>query len=526
MSAEAQHPEPHGADGPALGGGPGGPRFRWISRGLAALLFVSALVAPGLPLDGPQRAAAAATALTATLWLTASAPVWLASLAPAVALVALGVLPPGALPGLYGHELVLLFLGAFVVALGLERWGVHRRVALWIIARVGTSRPRLVLGFMAASAVLSMWINNTATTLLMLPIIGAVLARFDRVTSGEDRARFSDGLLLGVAYAASVGGMGTPVGTAPNQVFLGQFAEQFPGAPEIGFGVWFVAFVPLVALFVPIAWLLLTRVLRPLSGAACEGLGADAIRAERAGMGRMSTPERRMAAAFIATAVLWVFRADIALGAFTVPGWQRLLPEGIAVVDAHVALAMAAFILVCPAGGGPDAPRTLMDLRTARGVPWEVLLLLGGGFCLAAGFRESGLDRVVGDALGPWLEGRPRWLVVAAVALSVSFLTEITSNTATTAVLMPVMGAAAVEASIDPRAVMLPAAIAASAAFMMPVATPPNAVVFATRRIPMARMARVGFPLNLTMVAIVVVVFELWSAARLGIEATAPAWAR
>lgn len=520
-------PEPHGpdgADGPVLGGGPAGPRLTWLCRGLAALLFVAALTVPGLPLDGPQRAAAAATALTATLWLTAAAPVALASLAPAVALVALGVLPVGALPGLYGHRLVLLFLGAFVVALGLERWGVHRRVALWIIARVGTSRPRLVLGFMAASAVLSMWINNTATTLLMLPIIGAVLARFDLVTSGEDRARFSDCLLLGVAYAASVGGMGTPVGTAPNQVFLGQFAEQFPGAPEIGFGVWFVAFAPLVAIFVPVGWLLLTRILRPLSGAACEGLGADAIRSERAGMGRMSTPERRMAAAFVATAVLWVFRADIALGAFTLPGWQRLVPFGVS--DAHVALSMAALILVCPAGGGPDAPRTLMDLKTARGVPWEVLLLLGGGFCIAAGFRESGLDRVVGDALGPWLEGRPRWIVVAVVALSVSFLTEITSNTATTAVLMPVMGAAAVEAGIDPRAVMLPAAIAASAAFMMPVATPPNAVVFATRRIPMARMARVGFPLNLTMVAIVVVVFELWSAARLGLEGAAPAWAR
>lgn len=544
---------------PAAPGGAevSGPRARALGLAAAAALSCFFLWFPGLSLDPIQRRVAATTALTATLWLTVAIPVGAASLLPAALFPILGVLPAKDVGPIYLRDLVLLFLGAFIVALGLERWGVHRRIALGVVATVGSSRRRLVLGFMAASAFLSMWINNTATTLLMLPIVGAVLSRSDEEDREEDRRegrgagradpRFAWCLLLGVAYSASVGGMGTPVGTAPNQEFLGQFSARFPEGPKLTFGDWFVAFAPLVILFVPLAWLLLTRVIYPFPEPP-GGRAHEAVRAERTALGKMSVPERRMACVFAATAALWVFRADVRLGSLVVPGWSRLLLGDAArdpawyaahkndISDATVAISMAILLFVMPSGaareakggvlGRVDSDRFLMDWRTASKLPWEVLLLLGAGFCLADGFKISGLDALVGEALAPWLEGRPAWVVVAGVALFVSLLTEITSNTATTAVLLPVMASAAVAAGVDPMTVMLPATLAASAAFMMPVATPPNAVVFGTRRIPVPVMAKAGLWLNLLMVGLITLVFQLWAADRLGVSPELPDWAR
>ncbi|QDV08349.1 Sodium-dependent dicarboxylate transporter SdcS [Planctomycetes bacterium Poly30] len=520
--------------------------MQYLGLVLGTSLFLALLLAPGLPLDVLQRKVAAVAALTAVFWLTVAIPVGAASLLPAALFPILGVLPAREVGPVYLRDLVLLFLGAFIVALGLERWGVHRRIALRVVQTVGSSRRRLVLGFMAASAFLSLWINNTATTLLMLPIVSAVLLRAEE----EDRARglptsdprFGWCLLLGVAYAASVGGMGTSVGTAPNQEFLGQFSTLYPGGPKLTFGEWFLAFGPLVALFVPIAWILLTRVIYRFEDV--RGAASLEVREQRAALGRWRTPEKRMAAVFVATACLWVFRADLSLGSFTLPGWSRLFlgseasdPAWYAVhkndiSDATVALALSILMFLIPSGelrstGGTEARQGfLMDWKTASGLPWEVLLLLGGGFCLAHGFKISGLDRVVGESLAPLIADRPRWVVAGAVALFVSLLTEITSNTATTAVLLPVMAAAGTAAGLDPLAVMLPTTLAASAAFMMPVATPPNAVVFATRKIPVPAMARAGFLLNLLMVGLIVFVFEFWAADRLGVEATTPEWAR
>ena len=534
------------------GGGPtdpaaserSGPRARRAGLLLGVALFIALLFWPGL--DPLQRRVAATTALTAALWLTVAIPVGAASLLPAVLFPLLGVMPAKEVAPIYLRDLVMLFLGAFVVALGLERWGVHRRIALFVVQTIGSSRRRLVLGFMAASAFLSMWINNTATTLLMLPIVGAVLARADEEDgAGGADPRFAWCLLLGVAYASSVGGMGTPVGTAPNQEFLGQFVDRFPEGPKFTFGEWFVCFAPLPLLFVPLAWVLLTRVVYRFSDPRSGG-AAEAVAEERAALGPMTTPERRMAAVFAATALLWVFRADVRLGSVVVPGWSRLLlgPEAADaawyaqhkndISDATVATLMAVLLFVLPSGarGADGAPpeeagrRYLMDWRTAARLPWEVLLLLGGGFCLAQGFKVSGLDAVVGGMVGPLIEGLPAWSVVALVALFVSLLTEVTSNTATTAVLLPVMAAAAVQAGVDPLLVMLPATIAASAAFMMPVATPPNAVVFATRRIPVPKMARAGVLLNLLMVGLITLVFEFWVRDRLGIGVEVPTWAR
>ena len=528
-----------------------GPAARRAGLAIGVGLFLGLLLLPGIPLDDLQRRVAAVTALTASLWLSVAIPVGAASLLPAALFPLLGVLDARDVAPIYLRDLVLLFLGAFIIALGLERWEVHRRLALAVIQAVGSSRRRLVLGFMAAAAFLSMWINNTATTLMMLPIVTAVLLRVeeDDEAAGRpaDGGRFGWCLLLGVAYSASVGGMATPVGTAPNQEFLGQFATLFPDGPRLTFGEWFLAFAPLTALFVPLAWLLLTRVVYPVADTA--GAGREAVAEARRRMGPMTTPQRRMATLFAATALLWVFRADLRVGALEIPGWSRWFmgpeasdPSWYAshkndISDATVATIVAILAFVIPSGwrsGAASASeqddgsdrRFLMDWRTASRLPWDVLLLLGGGFCLAHAFKVSGLDAVLGGLLAPALAGQSSWVVVGAVCLLVAALTEVTSNTATTAVLLPVMAAAASTAGLDPMIVMLPATLAASAAFMMPVATPPNAVVFATHRVPMGRMARAGVWMNLLMAVLITLVFQLWSRGLVGASDSVPGWAR
>jgi len=516
----------------------GGPVARSVGLIGGAVLFLFFLYDwPGLGLDPLQCRVAATTALTACLWVTVAIPVGAASLFPVALFPLLGVMSAREAAPLYMNQLVLLFIGAFIVAIGLERWGVHKRIALAIVSRVGTSRARLVLGFMMASAFLSLWIANTATTLLMLPIALAVCDRME--SEGKKDDRFVIALLLGIAYSASVGGMGTPVGTAPNQEFLGQFESRFPDGPRISFGDWFVAWAPLVVIFVPTAWLLLTRVILPLKGSGSSdsdsSLGADTIHAERAAQGPMNVAQIRMSLLFVATALLWITRADLVFGDFRIPGWSRLFmgaeaadPSWYAkhkndISDTTVATVMALLTFLIPSG--IRRSENLMDWRSAGRLPWEVLLLLGGGFCIAKGFQVSGLDKEIGAALSPLIEDASPWVIVAVVALFLSVLTELTSNTATTAVLLPVLAATAASAQLNPLLVMMPATIAASAAFMMPAATPPNAVVFSSRRISVPQMFRAGFLLNLWTVLLIVLVFQLWVRPLWGIESGLPEWA-
>ncbi len=486
---------------------------------LGPLLFALCLAAPPPGLDAIQARTAAVTLWTAAWWITGALPLGITALLPAVLFPVLGVLSARAVAPFYAQDLVLLFLGAFLVSRGVERWGVHRRIALAIVARVGPSPRRLVLGFMAASAFLSLWINNTSTTLLMLPIGSAVLAG----AGAAGRGPFATALLLGVAYSASVGGIGTPVGTAPNQIFLGHLRAMFPAGPSISFGEWVVCWLPLVVLYVPAGWWILTRLaLRvPAEGSG----GPDAALAERRALGPWRAPERRMAGVFALTALLWITRADLRLGGATIPGWARLVLPGGAegVSDATVALAMALACFLVPSG----APRggALLDFESARGLPWDILLLFGGGFALAGAFAASGLDAALGSWLGGLFAGLPPWAVVLGVVAFMAALTEVTSNVATTTVLVPILGRAAVGCGLSPLYTMMPAAIAASAAFMLPVGTPPNAVVYSSGLVSPRAMARVGLWVNALLVALVTLTFTLWGTRVLGLTPELPAWA-
>ena len=492
-----------------------------IGRWLGPALFVALLLAPDLPLDGDQRRVAAVAAWTATWWITVAIPIGATSLLPAALLPLTGVMSGREVAPLYMHDLVFLFLGAFLIALGLERWGVHRRMAFWIIARVGTRPRSLVLGFMLASAFLSMWISNTSTTLMLLPIAIAVVTSLQ--PEGEVGRRFALSLLLGVAYAASIGGIGTLVGTPTNQVLAGILDEAYPAAPAIDFTTWLAAWLPMSLVFLPLAWLVLTRVAIRVP-ASPDDSGAEAVRLARAALGPMGRPERWMAAVFVTTALLWVTRPGLDLGFVRLPSWGTALGGSKVITDATVATVMALLTFVIPAGGGHRG--ALMNWQTAARAPWDVLLLLGSGFAIAGAFQTSGLDVVLGEWLAPYLTGRSEWLVVALVVAFVALLTEVTSNMATTAALLPILGQAAVHAGISPLFTMLPATVAASAAFMLPVATPPNAVVFSSGRVRAPDMARVGLLLNVLTVILVTAVFQLWVRRVLGIELELPDWAR
>lgn len=500
--------------------------LRRAGGAMGALLFLGALFLPDLPLDAAQRRMAAVTLLTATLWLCMAVPIAVASLLPMALLPILGVLPPGEAAQLYMHDMVALFLGAFLVALGLERWNVHRRLALVVIARVGMRPRRLVLGFMLAAVAISAWINNTATALMMLPIGMSVVSAL-RPSAGSRSDEFAPALLLGLAYSCSIGGLATPIGTAPNQSYLGIFQATFPSAPQISFGNWVLLTVPLVLLFVVAGWWLLTRVaLRVEDGATDAG---ELLRQERERLGPLDRAGARMGALFALTALLWVTRADVVLGELELQGWGSRLaawlgPGSVQASDASVAIAMGLACFVIPAG--TRRGEMLLDWRTTQKIPWDVLLLIGSGFCLARGFQTTGLDEVIGGLLGPWIADKPLWLVVVGVALVVTFLTEVTSNTATTNVLLPVLAQAAVAAGLDPRVTMLPATLAASCAFMLPVGTPPNAVVYSSGLVSIGTMARVGLYFNVLSVVLIPLVFVLWGLPLLGLDGALPEWAK
>ena len=359
----------------------------------------------------------------------------------------------------------------------MEKSGTHRRLAIGMVRLVGgASGKRLVLGFMIASAALSMWISNTATVLMLLPLVMAVLEKVDD-------ERLAVALTLGIAYAGSIGGLGTPIGSPPNLIFMGIYAQAT--GTELTFVDWMKIGLPVTVLFLPIAWLLLTRRVKTNA------------RIELPSPGPWRWAEIATLIVFTATAAAWVTR--------TTPfgGWSTWLGTPGA-GDSTVALLAAIVLFIIPDGHGSR----LLDWPTAQRIPWGLLLLFGGGLAIAKAFGESGLSQALGDSLAN-ITAWPIVLVILAICLSVSFLTEITSNTATSTMLMPILAAAGLAATLDPAILMFPAALSASCAFMMPVATPPNAVVFGTGRITVGRMAREGFALNLIGAVIITTVCAL-----------------
>ncbi|HAI95846.1 MAG: sodium:dicarboxylate symporter [Cycloclasticus sp.] len=409
-------------------------------------------------------------------WIFEPVPIPVTSLLPIAIFPLAGVLTADQVAAAYGNKLVLLLLGGFLLSTAISHCGAHRRIALTMVHWFGSNNPkRLVMGFMVASAILSMWISNTATTLMLLPVVLAII-------DSSDNKKLALPLLLGLAYAASIGGIGTPIGTPPNLIFM-QVYEENTGL-QVSFTQWMSWALPLIFLFLPIVWLWLTRHLHNEGGFHLPTVGA------------WTTHERRVMIVFGLTALFWITRRE-PFGGWS--GWLNLPHAN----DASVALLAVIALFITPNGN----KEKLLNWKTAQQIPWGILLLFSGGICLAKAFVISGLSSQLGDQLSAVTAFSIIGMMVA-IALCVTFLTEATSNTATTAMLMPVLVATAINAELDPLLLMIPATFSASCAFMLPVATAPNTIVFSSGLVHSKKMAKEGLVLNL--IGTILITFVCW----------------
>jgi solute carrier family 13 (sodium-dependent dicarboxylate transporter), member 2/3/5 len=476
------------------------PRRLWIGRVLGPVLAVMTyvLLPEDADLSNAARTTAAVAVLVAVWWMTEALPLATTALVPLVAFPLLGILEMDDAAAPYASPTVFLFMGGFMIALAMQKWNLHKRIALHAMRVVGTKPRQIVLGVMIATWFLSMWVSNTATTLMMIPIGISVLALVgDGDGSAESRKNvrnFGVCLILAIAYAATIGGTSTLIGSPPNLIMAG-FVEQNYGF-SISFADWMKIGVPLSAVFLVIAWVLLTRVFYPTKIAEIAG-GRQVIQSELTKLGRMSRGEWNVLAVFVGTAALWVFREQI----IDFEPLTSALPFMANLSDASIAIAAAVALFLIPT----SFRRTdgTLDWRTAQaGIPWGVLLLFGGGLSLAKAVQDTELSTYIGIKVGE-LGGLPTVLLIAAICLVVLLLTELTSNTATAATFLPVLGGVAVGLGLDPLLLLVPAAIAATCSFMLPVGTPPNAIIFGTGRVTMGQMIRAGFWLNLVGVVLI-----------------------
>lgn len=468
------------------------------------LAVVVAWVVPDMPAQatGVPAYAGAVTAGTLVLmgvwWMTEALPLPATALLPLVVLPVAGVAPVSDVAAPYANKVIFLFLGGFVLAAALQRWDVHLRIALRVVRVVGTAPRRLVLGMMVATALLSMWVSNTATAVMMLPIGVSVLALLGRERGGVD-GRLSSALLLGIAYAATIGSFGTIIASPPNALLVGYVSETY--GIEISFGQWMAVGLPLSIVFLLIAWLLLTRVVFRFDPAPlCDD--DTVVRTELDRLGPMGAPQRRVVAVFVLAALSWI----------ALP----LAWPGTPVTDEVVAVVVTVLLFLLPSGA-PCGGR-LLDWPDTRDLPWGILLLFGGGLALASQITGSGLSVWIGER-AHGLQGLPTVVVVAAVCLLTVVTTEFMSNTATAATLLPIMSTVGAALGYGPLLLAVPVALAAGCTFMMPAATPPNAIAYSSGYVRVPDMIRAGAPLSALSVVLVTVTVTTLASWVLGIAA-------
>lgn len=536
------------------------------------LVFVFMLLFVELDPNNPQvTRMAAVILLMAIWWITEAIPLAATALLPIVLFPLLGIMRGREVPAAgrvdletaqfqegfsaadfdiifpnvanqYMDWIILLFMGGFIVAVAVEKWNLHKRIALNILRIVGGQPHRLVLGFMLATGFLSMWLSNTATALMMMPMGMSLILLYEELNAGlskqgqviDSRApNFSLNLLLGIAYSASIGGFATLIGTPPNGVLVTQLPQLFPEAPELTFSTWMLFALPISAVYMLLAWTLLTRFVFPLP-ASTPFSGKDFIREELRKLGPMATEERRVLAVFVAFAVLLMTRKERLFGDdIDIFGWSyyldRLLeaagssPVGYMIDDGTVSISMALTLFMIPAGKAIGG--RLLDWDDAKKIPWGILLLFGGGLAIAKGFTTSGLSDYVAAQLNVLLgDASPLVIVISTVGI-ITGLTEVASNTATISLSLPIMASLSQAIEAHPLLLLIPTTLAASCAFMLPVSTPPNAIVYGSGRIPIMKMVVAGVWLDL--LSVVLLTFFVYTLGHLsyGVLDGFPDWA-
>jgi sodium-dependent dicarboxylate transporter 2/3/5 len=490
---------------------------------LGPLISLILLIFFNLDPEHPEVTRAAAVALLmAVWWITEAVPLAITSLLPVLLFPLLNVMQAKKVAPIYFNHIIFLFIGAFMVALAMQRWGLHKRIGLKILTWIGVGPRRITLGFMVTTAFLSMWISNTATTMMMIPIALAVILKLEETLGKKELFKFNIGFFLGIAHAATVGGIATLIGTPPNLSFARILHIYFPQAPEISFATWFFFALPLSVVFLILIWLVLTIRYSPPRGKF--QIDSEVFKEEYRKLGPFKFEEKVVLVIFALMAFLWILRVDIEIGNFVIPGWSSLLGVADFVDDSTVAVLMAVLLFVIPSKS--EKGRRIMNWATAVKLPWDIVLLFGGGFALASGLKESGLSTWLGNQL-TGLSLLPPILIIMLICAMLTFLTELTSNTATTEMVLPILAGVAVAIKINPLFLMVPATLSASCAFMMPVATPPNAIIFGTRRLRIADMAKTGISLNLIGIILITLTIYFLGKLVFNIDLTQfPAWAQ
>ena len=491
-------------------------RLIGVFGGIVLVALVYILMPSDLPHE--TRVTAAIGILMGVWWVSEAVPIPVTALTPLVLFPALSVAPLEDIAPSYASDIIFLFMGGFMLALAMQRWNLHRRIALGVLKLMGAKTVNLVLGFMIATGFISMWVSNTATAVMMLPIGVSILVLVQRYgtedalaadavpaaeqsapgeapTQAEIRSltksNFGTALMLGIAYAASIGSLGTIIGTPPNTLLAGHMAAEH--GIEIGFGQWMLVGVPIAVVLLLVCWLLLTRVLFRPEIDEVPG-GRDLIAAELARLGRMSAPEAKVLVIFVLAALAWI---TVPLLSEYVLGLDSPLLS-----DAAIAMVVGLVLFLLPAGGGADRGVRLLDWEAAKELPWGVLLLFGGGLALSGQFSKSGLSTWLGEQVRS-LGEIPVWVLVVIAAIGILLLTEMTSNTATAATFLPVASGVALGTGVEPLMLAAPVALAATCAFMLPVATPPNAIAYGSGYVTIGQMVKGGVWLNIIAVVLI-----------------------
>jgi sodium-dependent dicarboxylate transporter 2/3/5 len=471
---------------------------------LGILIFVLVLIF-GIPGASAKIIYMSAIAsLMAVWWITEAIPLSITSLLPVVLIPIFGIMSADDVSKEYFNSTIMMFLGGFLIALAMERWNLHKRISIKLIKAIGTSPPRIVLACMMSSGFISMFLSNTATTVMIFPIGLALIKHVEDLFPFEKTRNFSVAVMLGIAYAATIGGTATLIGTPPNLIFQRIYHMTFSNLEPISFAKWFIYAFPQAVILFTTAYLILIKIFfRPSKDLL---LDKSMLEEEYIKLGKMKYEEKVVSIVFFITALLWIFRTDLDIGFINIRGWQSALNLGKNVDDGSVAITMAILLFILPA---KQAKTKINDASIVLKAPWDVILLFGGGFALAKGFAVSGLSDFLGYQFD-LLKDVKLLFLTAAINFMMTFLSEVTSNTAISNTVLPILASISKSNLMNPLILMLPATISVSMGFMLPVATPPNAIIYGSGKIRIGEMVKAGFVMNIVAIIINTIIFYLW----------------
>jgi sodium-dependent dicarboxylate transporter 2/3/5 len=465
---------------------------------LVGILIFFLLIFLDIKPDEPNVKKMAAIAMLMSIWwIFESVPIATTALLPLILIPLLGIAPVKTIASTYMSSTLFLFIGGFIIAIAMENWNLHRRIAINTLLLFGGKPNSIILGFMVTTAFLSMWISNTATVLMMLPIALSIINKLEEQFDYHKVKNFSISLLISIAYSASIGGLATLVGTPSNLIFVRILQVSFPNSPDISFAKWFIFGLPLSIIMLIATWFTLTKIIFKIDKDV--KIDNSLIIEEKNKMLKISYEEIVISFTFIITALLWIFRDNINIGILNIPGWSNILEKKDFIDDGVIAIFMAILLFIIPT---KDKRKSIVSSDVFERMPWGIIILFGGGFALAEGFTISGLSTFLGNKIAEF-GNLDTFLLVVIVTTFLIFLTELTSNMATTQAILPILASISIAMKINPLLLMIPATIAASCAFMLPVATAPNAIVFGSERLRIAHMAKSGFIINIICILII-----------------------